>query len=636
MGNKPHRKLNLEVPEKFISIFEELGDVNLLNAQIENNPEGVVITNTQGNILYVNKKMSELSGYNFEELIGKNPSIFKSGVQPKSFYDRLWESIRAGEKFESRFKNKKKNGELYWVYSEISPLYNSDKEIVGFISIQEEITNLVKFENDSIDSGIVLQNLTKSLPNTGIILLNNNSREVYKAEGEIIQEFFSDGKPTIDQLFKAFNENNFNLEAELKKFCSSGNVRRKKVNLGNRTIDFNISPVQFSNSSTSLCLLVIRDVTYYQQIIDQVNSREKQLEAIFQNAGVGIAILDNQGNYLRVNNGWAEMIGYSRSEILKSNVSKFIYPGDLEFVRPQLDRLTKGDVDSLRIEARALTKDNSVLWGDVSLTSIKGSNREVISVIAVFVDITKNKLYRDAIEKSEKEYRELNAMKDKFFSIISHDLKNPFSNIIGLTDLALDNPEDNTLEDLMGYVKIINSSATQAFELLQNLLDWSRSQSGAISPILVHHDLYDIVSKSVDNVINMADAKKIIIENYVNSDQWIVCDFDMIYTVLRNLLTNAIKFSHEGSKIEVSSEVIGKHTVLSVKDFGVGMSDEFKDRVFDITNNVSSPGTNNEKGTGLGLVLVNDFVKQNNGELTFESALGKGTTFSIKLPNLIQ
>ncbi|PLX23847.1 MAG: hypothetical protein C0599_03625 [Salinivirgaceae bacterium] len=133
----------------------------------------------------------------------------------------------------------------------------------------------------------------------------------------------------------------------------------------------------------------------------------------------------------------------------------------------------------------------------------------------------------------------------------------------------------------------------------------------------------------------MADAKNIHIQNTLNPDQWIVCDFDMMYTVLRNLLTNAIKFSHNGSEIELSSKVIGTETILSVKDYGVGMSDEFKNKVFDITNNISSPGTNNEKGTGLGLVLVNDFVKQNNGELSFESNLGEGTTFSVKLQNEI-
>ncbi|PLX23848.1 MAG: hypothetical protein C0599_03630 [Salinivirgaceae bacterium] len=493
MDKKSHKRVNLEVPDNFVKLFEELGNVNLLSAQIEDNPEGIVITNTQGSILYANKKMTELSGYKLEELIGKNPSVFKSGDQPKSFYDSLWDSIRAGEKFEARFKNKRKNGDLYWVYSVISPLYNCDNENVGFLSIQEEITNLVRFENDNIDSEEVILNLTKSLPNTGIILISKSPNEVHKAEGEIVQEFFSDGKPTIDQLYKTFKEHNFNLKTEIDKFCSKGNVRRKRINIGDRTIDFNISPVQFTNSNSSYCLLVIRDVTYYQKIIDQVNSSEKQLEAIFQNAGVGIAILDTEGNYLRVNNGWLDMIGYSKSEILKANVSKFIYADDLGIVRPKLQQLTTGAVDSLRLESRALTKDNQVIWGDVSLTSIRGHNGEVVSVIAVFVDITKNKLYRDAIEKSEKEYRELNAMKDKFFSIISHDLKNPFSNIIGLTDLALDDPEDITHKDLMGYIKAINGSASQAYELLQNLLDWSRSQSGAISPILVHHDLYDIV-----------------------------------------------------------------------------------------------------------------------------------------------
>jgi PAS domain S-box-containing protein len=625
---------NPNIPAYLQKVFDELGNVDVLHKQIEENPQAILITNAKGKIIYANCKMIELSGYEANEIIGNNPSLFKSGEQPESFYDRLWGSIRNGKKFESRFKNKKKNGELYWVYSVISPLLNENGEISGFISIQEEITNLVKFENESSDSDEVLINLVKSLPNTGIFVIGNNPHEIIQAKGEIVQEFFSDKAPTFDDLVRDFKHYGFNVKEEISTFCVNGSSRRKRLTVGDRTIDFNISPVHFSNSSDSYCLLVIRDVTYYQKIIEQVQNSEKQLEAIFQNAGVGIAILDVTGKYLRTNNGWSELIGYSKNEILNSTVHNYIHPEDLNLLRPQLHQVLKGVINSLRIEARAIRKDKSIRWGDINITSIRGKNSEVTAVIAVFVDITENKEYREQLEKSEKEYKELNATKDKFFSIISHDLKNPFNNIIGLTDLALDDPDDISQEGLLEYMKTINASASQAYALLQNLLDWSRAQTGAISPVLVHHDLYDIVSNAINNVVFMANSKNIVIENYIDPDQWVICDYDMMFTVLRNLLTNAIKFSHKNSKVEILIEEHEQYKVLSVRDYGMGISDEQKVKLFDIASNSSQPGTNNEKGTGLGLILVNDFVKLNNGELSFESIQGEGTTFKVSLPNL--
>lgn len=624
---------NKNIPESLQTVFAELGNIDLLHSQIEDNPQGILITNNQGRIIYANPKMQQISGYSISELIGKTPNLFKSGAQPESFYDRLWERIRNGEKFESRFKNKKKNGDLYWVYSVISPLLNEKGEIAGFISIQEEITNLVKFEDESIESDEVLLNLTKSLPNTGIIVIGNRN-EIIQAKGEIVQEYFSDKMPTLDDLVGSFKQYGFNVKEEINKYCAKGSSRRKRINVNDRTIDFNISPVKFSNSDNSYCLLVIRDVTYYQKIIEQVQSSERQLEAIFQNAGVGIAILDITGKYLRTNDGWSELIGYSKEEILNSTVHEYMHPEDFEIVRPQLNQIVKGITSSLRVEVRAIRKDKSERWGDINITAIRGKNAEVTAVIAVFVDITENKKYRVQLEKSERKYKDLNATKDKFFSIISHDLKNPFNNIIGLTDLALEDPEESSYEDLLSYIKTINASANQAYTLLQNLLDWSRTQTGAISPVLVHHDMYDIVSNAISNVVFMANSKNISIENHVDPDQWVICDYDMMFTVLRNLLTNAIKFSHSNSKVEVFIENDEKGKMLCVRDYGMGISDDQKAKLFDITSTNSQPGTNNEKGTGLGLILVNDFVKLNNGELSFESQIGKGTTFKIELPKV--
>lgn len=632
MTENVNLQYNLVLTEKLARIYDELGDVDLLYNQLETNPHPVLITNLEGRTVYINDSMQKLSGYTSDELMGQNPNILKSGDQPSDFYERLWETIEKGKPFESRFKNKRKDGSFYWVYSTIKPLKNIHNQVSGYISIQEDITNLVRLESLSITNEEVLINLVKNLPNTGILILNVSPEKVFMAEGELINELFPDKTPTINDFERVFGKKGFHIRNEVKKICKNPKTRQKKINVNKKTIDVLISPLSFGESSKSYCSIIIRDVSDYQVIIEKVQKSEQQLEAIFQNAGIGIGILNTEGNYIRVNNGWSKMIGYDNQEIAKMNVRDLILEADIAKYRSEFRLLTKGAKHKHRMEMRFLRKDEEILWGDVSATTITDGKGTVIAVIAVVSDITEKKKTLQALEKSEMQSRELNATKDRFFSILAHDLKNPFGSIIGLSELAIEDPENTSQAKALQYLEAINKTAGNAYNLLQNLLEWSRIQTGAIAPVLVHTDLYEIVESSIELVNTMAGNKKVELRNNMATNSYAICDQEMMGTVIRNLLSNAIKYSYENSHIDITSGKDDEQLYLSIRDYGLGIDKKQQKELFQITRAASTPGTANEEGTGLGLILVNDFIRMNNGQISVESELGKGTTFTISLP----
>lgn len=240
----------------------------------------------------------------------------------------------------------------------------------------------------------------------------------------------------------------------------------------------------------------------------------------------------------------------------------------------------------------------------------------------------KNKL----IEESEQELRVLNASKNKFFSIIAHDLKNPLHTILGYSDLLNNEYHQFSEKERRKFAFVINQSTHNIFRLLQNLLEWSRSQTGRLSfsPGIIEYQ--HILDNSLGVLKSLADQKKIVIKTGNDPDLKIFGDPFMIETVLRNLINNAIKFTPEGGQIEVSAKKVEDQVVVSVSDTGIGITQEETQNLFRIDSKVKRKGTNNEEGSGLGLILCQEFVGRHNGKIWVESTPGKGSEFIFSIP----
>jgi PAS domain S-box-containing protein len=254
--------------------------------------------------------------------------------------------------------------------------------------------------------------------------------------------------------------------------------------------------------------------------------------------------------------------------------------------------------------------------------------------VSLVRDVTERRKANLTIQQQNEELEELNATKDKFFSIISHDLKNPFNTILGFTSELIDNFEDIPVEDQKKQIKIIHDSARQNFNLLQNLLVWSRTQSKRMPYNPETIQLEELIYENQQLYQQTADAKgvKIIREPYPLAKIHVYADRAMLNTSIRNLLSNAIKYTPKGGGIKMGCTIEDDQKArIFVKDNGVGIDPEMIPKLFKIDETFSLPGTEKEQGTGLGLILVKEFVEQNNGTIYVESEKDKGSVFSIVL-----
>lgn len=238
----------------------------------------------------------------------------------------------------------------------------------------------------------------------------------------------------------------------------------------------------------------------------------------------------------------------------------------------------------------------------------------------------------ESLTEKEANLRELNATKDKFFSIISHDLKSPFNGILGFSNILLEQIRNKDYDGIEEYGTIIHESSKRAMNLLINLIEWSRVQSGRMDFNPEYVEISSLL-KSIYEISNVAAVEKSIrLTREIPKHVSVLLDKDMISIVIRNLISNAIKFTHPGGEIILRAELVNNQLQVSVKDNGVGISAENVSRLFRIEEAYSVQGTNNEKGTGLGLILCKEFVEKHQGKIWVESEPGKGSTFYFTIP----
>ena len=236
------------------------------------------------------------------------------------------------------------------------------------------------------------------------------------------------------------------------------------------------------------------------------------------------------------------------------------------------------------------------------------------------------------IARKNQELEQVNATKDRFFHMVAHDLKSPLSAMISFTDILQQNLDQFSEQEVRGFLNSLYQSSSQGFRLLENLLDWARLQSGSIEfnpdDLKILHLIDDTLLLLEPN----AKEKQITIETMFQQDLSASIDRNMFLTVLRNLVSNAIKFSGSGKKITIKAEKDSRALRVQVIDRGSGMSEEDVSRLFKMESHFTKPGTNNEQGTGIGLILCHELTPKMGGELLVDSALGKGSTFTLVLP----
>lgn len=353
--------------------------------------------------------------------------------------------------------------------------------------------------------------------------------------------------------------------------------------------------------------------------------QENILENFFDVTPELLCITDTKGAFIKLNKAWHKALGYRSETLANRNFIELVHEDDRKktLIRTK-KQLEKKELISFVNRFRAADgKYRLIEWRSVLFDGL---------IFAAARDITEKRLAEETIRENERRLHELNATKDKFFSIIAHDLRSPFNSILGGSEMLAEIIRKKDYENMEEMADMVHRSAQAAFNLLVNLLEWSRAQTGRIDFDPVAVDIGPVIDENLELLAESAKQKSILIHKSIAVQSKVSLDVQMFGTILRNLVSNAIKFSHAGSLVRVRARLKDDKLLVSVTDQGVGISKEVQEKLFRIDSPISQSGTNNEPGTGLGLLLCKEFAEKHGGTIVLESLPQKGSTFTLVLP----
>lgn len=408
---------------------------------------------------------------------------------------------------------------------------------------------------------------------------------------------------------------------ELRKVAKDGKVVWVK-----ETISTVINP-----SNEKELFIICENISDYKDIIHEVKESEEEYKLLTEKTNDIVILHDIRGKIRYCNKAALNISGYTEQEIKNVNIDSFFCIEYNEKVVQCLNS-SAGIENSFICESDLITKDGIRIPIEINLSKLaKEGKSEDLLVVAR--DIRERKKIEQHIRQSNEELKEANMAKDKFFSIIAHDLKGPFNALLGYSDLLIGEFDDLNREEIKEYIMHMHNVSQNVYDLLNNLLDWSRIQTKNIfcEPEVFH--VKATIEKAIRLYNDTASKKSINIK--IDADERLTAygDENMVYTVLRNLISNAIKFTNKNGKIEIKVEEEGEFIRTTIADNGIGMSEEDMCRLFKLDINNTTLGTHKESGTGLGLILSKELIEKNNGKILITSNPGEGSSFSFTLPS---
>ncbi|MCE1187548.1 MAG: PAS domain S-box protein [Ignavibacteria bacterium] len=406
------------------------------------------------------------------------------------------------------------------------------------------------------------------------------------------------------------------------------------------TFQNELSVTMFTHGENMYFVVVSRDITESKVAQKKLKDSEEKYRSITENLDDFFwtaELINSKIRTIFYSSSVEKITGYTPNEMLADGLLFFriIYPDDFPLVKERLKRFYNNYYKrSDEIEFRIMNKSGNIVWIRNKINVIRDRKGKVMKIFGLVSDVSMQKKAEDELTQSSLKLQKLNETKDKFISIISHDLRTPFSSIMGFTDLLLGEEDDLTPEEARQYVKYIQESAQNMLSLVNSLLDWTRIQTGRVVFEPKHINLYEFINSIFSGLNGVAWKKGISLINEVDKEIVVFVDHNLTMQIFNNLLSNSLKFTATGGSITIASKQSEhpRFEEITVSDTGVGIKPEDLHKVFNVESKFTTDGTAGEKGSGLGLSLVKEIIEKHGGKIRVDSTYNVGTTFTLTLP----
>lgn len=640
-------------------------------AEIFNNTEiFICLCDLEGKIIVSNSKFDNLFGF-LRETVGEiNLKYLFNDERISKFFDEVGKNPKKKPKLNLSikfdFENKSK-----WFNTYLNVIKYKETTI-GILFSMTDISKEIELQSKNEFKKLLLENLMNSFPES-IYFKDEFSR------------FIRVNKATLEKFnLKSFDEIIGKTDFELFENEHAFQARDDEIKLLKGEVDFvrNIEKETFKDKKIKWVLttkIPLKDndgkifgTVGISRDITEIRKNELILEALFKISSAVTKVENLQQLFneihsiiktlMKADNFYIALVDW------ESNIISFPYFVDKYDSQPQPRKLKKGLTEyilrikepmlidrkkdfELRLKGETeLIGEPSAIWlgvplkindrviGALVIQDYEDENtygfeeREILTYVSEQIALAINKLSDEQKLKSySNELKELIATKDKLFSIISHDLKSPIQGIMGLSELLLEDVDILSPEELKEDLKEINNSVKMLYKLIENLLDWSRFQTGRMQLKPITLNAFILIDNVINPLLQNAKMKNIKINNNVNPSHFIIGDENLLHSLFHNLISNSIKFTNLNGEININSEIVEDKILFEVADNGIGISSENIEKIFQFDSSLTTIGTNNERGTGLGLVLCKEIVNAHKGNIKLTSEVGKGTKISFDL-----
>ena len=586
--------------------------------------DGFWVLDSRGRIVEVNQAYCRMSGYSSDEL--KRMGIQDLDVldTPEETATRIQRIIGQGaDLYETR--HRKKDGSLFDVEISVSYLKDHDARFICFCRDITERNTLTRKIQESEERSRLLADLTME----GIVIHKDGVARDYNASftrmsGYEREEILGGN---LLELVIPEDDRSLVLENIVKEYAQPYVVKFMKKDGGYFFAE--LEARNFEYRGETLRVAAIRDITERKKFNDALLQSHERLKTILNSIDAFVYIVDmNTYEILFCNeygrNFWGEIIGLTCWKKIQQNQD-----GPCAFCTNPKLLDSSGQPTGVHVWEFQNTKNGR--WYDCRDRAIPWTDGRMVR-IEIATDITERK---EAEAKETAVTRQLQAAlaeKDKFFSIIAHDLKSPMSGLLSLSKLFADDVARLTSKELHDIASAMHESTRRLHTLLENLLQWALMQKGMMEYSPNVQNLQELVHPGIAPLLSLFEQKQVSIQSRIPDNLLVLADTQMISTVVRNLVSNALKYTHSGGVVDITATVVEDKAVVSVQDTGMGMEQHHLDRIFSLEQHTSRPGTQGESGTGLGLVLCRELVENHGGRIWVESEPGKGTTFHFTIP----